>query len=257
MTSLVDDQTTPPMIDESKDYYAELTGPGGKFYDPDENVAKRKLGRAKTESDLYVKSLTDRLDELREDYTKLREENNAVPRLQELIDQISAQRTTTSDLPPAERETQPAIGQAEIESLVSSKMQEFQNSQRQQTNFGKVQSTLEQKYGDNYKSIVKSKLQELGLSGDHIDALAKTSPQAALRLLGVEEQSRDGGFQPPVRSTLGSDNFSPTANKRTWNYYQKMRREQPDLYRNPKTQVEMHKDYEALGTAFEDGDFNH
>ena len=43
---------------------------------------------------------------------------------------------------------------------------------------------------------------------------------------------------------------------RTWAWYQRLRKENPDLYRNAKTHAQMVADYQALGEKFEDGGFN-
>ena len=42
---------------------------------------------------------------------------------------------------------------------------------------------------------------------------------------------------------------------RTWSYYEKMRKEKPKEYWRSGTQAQMLKDYQALGTSFEDGSF--
>jgi len=43
---------------------------------------------------------------------------------------------------------------------------------------------------------------------------------------------------------------------RTWSFYEKLRKENPNLYRTAKTHEQMVKDAAALGPNFEDGDFN-
>jgi hypothetical protein len=43
--------------------------------------------------------------------------------------------------------------------------------------------------------------------------------------------------------------------KRTWRWYQDLKAKDSNKYWHPKTQVQMHKDAEALGDAFADGDF--
>lgn len=43
--------------------------------------------------------------------------------------------------------------------------------------------------------------------------------------------------------------------KRTWSYYEKMRKEDPDQYHNPMTRAQMLKDYQALGKDFQTGNF--
>ncbi|WP_454632427.1 hypothetical protein [Bradyrhizobium cenepequi] len=42
---------------------------------------------------------------------------------------------------------------------------------------------------------------------------------------------------------------------RTWSFYEKMRREDPRKYREPRIQEQMVRDYKALGEKFEDGSF--
>lgn len=44
--------------------------------------------------------------------------------------------------------------------------------------------------------------------------------------------------------------------KRTWRYYQALKETDPRKYWAPKTQTQMHRDSEALGKEFEDGDFD-
>ena len=43
--------------------------------------------------------------------------------------------------------------------------------------------------------------------------------------------------------------------KRTWSYYEKIRKDDPARYRDPKTHSQMFQDAIALGDAFADGDF--
>jgi hypothetical protein len=43
---------------------------------------------------------------------------------------------------------------------------------------------------------------------------------------------------------------------RTWSYWEKMRKENPALYRSPAQSAQRIKDAMALGKDFEDGDYN-
>jgi len=43
--------------------------------------------------------------------------------------------------------------------------------------------------------------------------------------------------------------------KRTWSYYQAMKKEDLSRYLSPKVQAEMHRDAQELQAAFTDGDF--
>jgi hypothetical protein len=43
---------------------------------------------------------------------------------------------------------------------------------------------------------------------------------------------------------------------RTWSFYEKLRKENPHLYRTTKTHEQMVQDAMALGDAFKDGDYD-
>jgi hypothetical protein len=44
--------------------------------------------------------------------------------------------------------------------------------------------------------------------------------------------------------------------KRTWQFYQQLKNDNPSKYWSPKIQAQMHRDADALGDGFTDGDFN-
>jgi len=64
-------------------------------------------------------------------------------------------------------------------------------------------------------------------------------------------------FQSPPRSDNRTGSFTPQGPKeRTWAYYQELKKTNPKVYYDPKTQVQMHHDAVALEEKFKDGDFN-
>src|ERR1041384_5868536 len=69
----------PPEIDESKNYLEELVGENKKFKDVE------ALAKGKHQADLFVKHLTDRMDEMRRDYLALQADNNTKARLEDYI----------------------------------------------------------------------------------------------------------------------------------------------------------------------------
>ena len=88
-----------------------------------------------------------------------------------------------------------------------------------------------------------------GITSAEVNDLARKSPDAFFRLMGLDRQE-DGNFQAPPRSNQRSDNFSPNTQKRDETYYDKLRRENAKVYYDPKTQVQMHKDAQQLGAQF-------
>jgi hypothetical protein len=239
-------------VEPPKDYLNELVGDNKKFKSPEE------LARGKWEADNYVKTLEGKLDELRSDFLKEREENVSRANLEQLIRRLETAQTQPSNTQPEVRDvnTPQQIDSKQIESLVSTKIQEFELSKKQTDNFNTVKSKLIEQFGNNYQVKLKEQIETLGLSEDDANALARKSPAAFLRTLGMDQPTQQNTFQAPPRSDVRS-NFQPTgAAKRTWSYYQQMKKDNPKAYYDPKTNIQMHNDAVALGDSFQDGDYN-
>ena len=202
--------------------------------------------KAKVESDLYIKTLEKQKDELRNDYLKQREELLAKAKFEELVDRL--ENPTTSSTTQATEA--PKYDPKEIEDLVYRKIQETKVSEVEGRNFSIVENKLREKYGDNYKSIVKEQQQSLGLSPDDINNLAKKSPDAFFRMLGLDQQKVES-FQTPPRTEQRRDNFAPTGQvKRNYAYYQELKKADPKIYFDKNIAVQMHNDAVAMGEAF-------
>lgn len=117
-----------------------------------------------------------------------------------------------------------------------------------------VQAKLRERFGNKYTEVLEEQRKLLDLTTEDVNNLAKRSPAAFLRAMGLDQKQE--AFQSPPRSVQRTDNFSPSTNKRTWSYYQNLKKQNPKLYYDPKIIAQMHKDRNELGEAFEDGDFN-
>ena len=246
---MTDDLVSPGGQTE-KDYVADLVGEGKKFRD------LQDLAKGKLESDDYIKTLTEKLDELREDNKKFRDEINAGRTMQEMLDQL---QQTHSTQPPVttpgsqEPPKTPAFDPKTVADLVASEFQNQELAKRQTENRNMVLGKLREHFGDTYEAALKQKMDELDLSPEMVNTLAKTNPKALIRTLGVDGPKQNNNFQAPPRSTT---NFLPNAPaKRTWSYYQDLRKKDPDLYYSPKVTAQRHADHRTLGDAFEDGDW--
>lgn len=241
----------PTKVDPNKDYLAELVGEGKKFKDVQD------LARGKWEADLHIKNVESVQDDLRTDFLRLKQDYESRAKLEELVDQLASRE----QLPPrentqSERTGTPVIDPNMIEGLVSKKVQEIESYKKQIENQNLVGAKLHERFGDNYQNVVKQQIAELDLSVEDFDLLAKNNPKLLFRTLGIDQPARTEPFNSPPRSSQRTDSFSPSGNKRTWSYYQKMRKENPELYYSAKTTNQKLEDYKALGEAFEDGDFH-
>lgn len=209
-----------------------------------------ELLKAKVESDLYIKSLERQKDELRADYLKQRDELLTKAKFEEYLDRIDKSSNNLQVAIPPANEVENKYDPREIESLIQNKISESKIVEKETENFHQVQNRLKEKFGDNYANVLKEQQSTLGLSDADVNALAKKSPEAFFRLMGLNQQQQDS-FQAPPRSGQRNDSFAPKgAPKRNWAYYQEMKKTNPMLYLDPKLSVQMHNDAVELGDAF-------
>lgn len=242
-----------PQIDPNKDYLSELVGEGKKF------KTNQDLAKGKVYGDAHSKTLEKKLDQLREDYLKLDTDYKAREKLEELIGQLNkpVQPPLSNNQPIVNDDKKPEIDAKQIESLIDTQIKKNKILDKESENFNKAKDRLREAFGSNYQTSLNERIEDLELTVDDVNAMARKSPEAFARMLGIDKPAQKDGFQTPPRSSVRNDNFSPKGGpKRTWSYYQDLKKSNPKLYYDPKINIQMEKDYLALGEAFEDGDFH-
>lgn len=203
--------------------------------------SKEEILEAKINSDLFVKTLTKRQDDISASYLEAKKQLEAQASLQELVDRLNAKATSNSESPPANEEShkpEPVDFKKEFSELYNKTRQE----ERQAANAKMVHDKLKERFGNSYQAI----LRETGLSDSKIQELAQEAPEAIFRLVGLNSPTEN--FQAPPRSSQRNDSFAPKgANKRDWTYYQEMKKTNPTLYLDPKIAVQMHNDVLSMG----------
>lgn len=244
------DQDSSNEIDPNKTYYEDLVGDGKTFKD------NEALAKGKYMADMHIKLLEKRMDELRADYLKVQEQGQTQAKLEELIKTLETRPASSAN--PSERgsDNKPTFDLNEIDTLMSKKLEQgltaYEQANRQKENTKIVVDKLKERYGSNYQDTVKQQIQSLGMTEEMFNTMVKDAPSALLRTLGIDGQTREN-FQSPPRS---ENQFQfRGAPKRTWAYYEEMKRKNPRLYYNPKTLTQLEKDALALGDAFNDGSF--
>lgn len=250
----------PDQRDENRDFLKELIGEGGKFHDADEKSALQKLARGKVESDAYVKTLESQLDDMRADTLKWRDEASARASLEELVTKLSSNRNDNNDANnlnanmSQNTQTPPVLDPKTVEELVAKKLTEVETAKLRESNYNTVINRVKEVYGGDYANSLRRQATDLGMSGEEVDELARNNPKIFMRTFGLDRPGQNNFQTPPTG--VRSSSFAPTTNTRSWSYYQKLRLEQPKVYYDKKTQVQMHKDAYELGDAFKDGDWS-
>jgi hypothetical protein len=249
--SLLTEEAPADQLDPSKKYYEEYVGDGKPFKDPE------ALAKAKFHSDTHIKVLEKKLDEMREDYVRLHDESIARAKLEDLIKDLETkQQLTSSEQPSAKEVIEKPMSPDQIKSILSEELPKHINAYEQQTradaNFNKVRDVLTSQFGSSYPNIIKDKINSLGLTAEDADALARKSPTAFFNTLGLDMNKKPDQYQAPPRS---SNTFAPrTTEKKTYSYYQNLRKTNPKLYHDSKTNVEMDRMAQELGEEFFDVD---
>lgn len=240
MNSLLDPQESK----EIKEYLPELVGEGKKFRTPED------LAKGKHQADQHISTLERENNELREWAAKLADENKAKASWEELIDRMNKQPSESNPTHHADDVRKPEFDESKIKSLVSSTVSEMERARREQDNLMLVRNKLQEYYGDSYQNVLQTKMKEFGLND--VDTMAKTSPQALLQLMKPVQSNEQ--YQAPPRSTMTSSSMKPPQ-KRTWTYYQELKKANPKLYFDKDTALQMVRDANELGKDFNDGDF--
>lgn len=238
-----------PEADENLDYLSELVGEGKKFKDV------KDLAKGKFLADKYIAEVVKQKDEMYNDLMRLQKENNTKATLEALIDRLEKRQQLPEDsTTETTRSNVPAFDPKQVEEIFANKLTEYETTKKQQENLKLVKDKLVERFGDNFKSSLKKRSDELGLTEDYVNNMAAIAPKALFAALRLDERpSSNDLFQAPPRS---NEPFrSGGEKKRTWSYYQDLKKAKPDLYWDPRTQVEMINDHERLGSAFEDGDY--
>jgi hypothetical protein len=243
-------QDDAPQIDPNKKYLEDLVGEGKKFKDIE------SLAKGKWYADAQVEVQNKRMDQMRKDYLQLKADYDARAKLEEYLDQIQAKpqiNTPQSEAPKQEVSNAPAINPDDIEQIVAKKFAESKAEDRASANLSSVMSKLKERYGSQYQNILKEKTEELGLTTEEVNAMARRSPELFYRSMGLNQPQQQQNFQAPPKSDT---RFAPQgAPKKTWTYYQDMLKKDPKLYYNAKVTQEMVESMAELGDDFKDGDF--
>lgn len=247
--SLIDNNDDQIVIDETKKYFDDLVGEGKKFKDPEQ------LARGKWHADHTIAVMERRMDELRTEYQKEREQNLTRAQLEEVIEKFSRQPLASNVNPIVNEDKMPAFDPTQLESLVASNYQKMKDQDRQDANYKLVQDKANARYGANYRQHLAETMNELGLSPAELESMAKTNPKVFIKTFGLDQAPPTQGFQAPPKST--NNPFQPTGGiNKPWSWWQELKKNKPNEYRSQKTQNKMMEDYAALGDKFEDGDFH-
>lgn len=241
--------------DQSTDgsYLDRLVGPGKKF------ATVEDLARGKWESDYTF------IPQLLEEKRGLERDLNTRMTLEDFVNRT---RTTTSqqDGPPppttpvsppdttrAPMTTTPTdtVSKTDLSKIVEETVREQETKRHQARNRQIAKDKLQEIWGTNYPAHLRERAQALGLGERFLDELAGTSPEAFLNALGATKSTSSNPITSPLTDrsapVLGTGSSSTVRDK---TFYDKMKKDNPDLYKRPDIVAQRHRDAIKLGEAF-------
>ena len=255
--TLFDNNDDQVVVDENTDYLAELTKPGARFdktkYQSEIDLYK-DMAKSKWHGDKTIELSNKRMDEIRQEYLKEREQNVTRAQLEELIEKFAKQPLTSNANPNVNEEKLPVFNPQDLEGLVASNYEKMREKERQDNNYKSVEAKAKERYGNNYRQHIADTMNDLGLTSAEAENMARVNPKVFMKTFGLDTQpSNNNNFQAPPRSNT---TFQPTSREhKTWSYYETLKKTKPDEYFSQKTQNQMMDDYATLGDKFEDGNF--
>lgn len=222
----------PTKDDADKLTLDDLVGEGKKYASADE------LAKALGHANLHISNLEKEKKEVLEDL-------NTRQSVADAIKALEAKNGKVNDGPPPSKETDDGppdaqgggFTQEDIEKLLDQR----EAKRREIQNFEKVQNKIKEFTGSDSaaRTYVQTKLSEIGMSGQDMEALAVKSPDLVLKLLEVGSKSPDGTLGVKG-NRLPNTPGSSTADEKLLQELKALRSTDPSKYHSPKVRQQIY-----------------
>lgn len=229
-----------PAVDPNVDYFAELVGPDKRY------KTAQEAARAIVEKDRHI-------DNIQNELAGMRQELNTRVTLEEFMDKMASQQDRPNPAQPANggSEIDPPAGSVDetsVAKMIEDRLATAREQDRQKANLDFVRVELEAAFGKGYANRLQAIAKELGVGTKFLNDLAAKAPKAFLELVLKQKSDIAPGITPPQNAINAP--FPSQGQKRNWQFYEKIRKENPRLYWTPKVQNELHKMAQEQGSTF-------
>lgn len=238
-------QNTPTIEDQNEDWVKKVVEQKGDQWSDPQTLAK---GYANAQA--LIEQLKQTNAELTEDLGK----KNYTEELLEEIRKGKAQPTVgepngNNNSTEPNGQTDQAVSEDRLKSLIDQTITQREQENTAARNIKAVEGILSSLFGTEVEKEMTKRASELGMSKERLGALAAESPTAFFRLIGEEAPKVNN---PTTNGTVNTNaaSFENTSQRRNWQYYQNLRRENPNAYYSPRVQNQMLQDKLQQGDAF-------
>lgn len=223
---------------DDKNYLEELVGEGKKFKTIED------LAKGKYQSDDYI-------EVLKAEITAKEAELKNKMALEDFYQKITNKPadTVTTEGQPFVNEPVEANSNQDIDKKILDTLKQIESERTTKVNEQAVIDKIKEVWGNEYSKKLEETAKTLGLSKEYLQNVARQSPTAFFKLTDLDQnRSAPGGTAVPT-STVNLGRNSD-GSRRDAKYYRELKRTNPSLYRDPKTQVQMQQDAFRLGEAY-------
>lgn len=152
----------------------------------------------------FIQTLKTEKHQVEQQVNELRPVADKVSELEKVVLQLSQSK-------PPEQTAPSGMTEDAVASLVEQTLTRQQQQRVAKDNLQKVAEVVKKNFGDKAEEAFYGKAAELGFSKEDINALAARSPQAALKLIGVNESVQSSVFSPTTTS-VNTSSLTPQEN---------------------------------------------
>lgn len=154
-------------------------------------------------SQSFIAQLKAERDALAAEKAQLALENEKLKTVEDTVFKLTSQQTQQPT-------TSTVISEEVVANLVQETLNKREAAMVQQTNVSKVVNQMQAAFGENAEKAFYEKANEVGLSAQQINSLAAQSPQAVLRLFGLEGTQTNKQANTSTTSTsVNTSGFTP------------------------------------------------
>lgn len=234
---MTDANTDPFNTQNEVNYLEELVGEGKKFGTVED------LAKGKWHSDTMIETLKAEIEALKASNAN----GMNTEKLLEEIRKLNEGKNLENNGQPVETD-KPNPPPQNIEEIVLNTLNNAEQARKAQENREKVISKMNEVWGADASKELSKVAASLNLSKEKLLETAQQSPEAFFTLTGLNaDRTPLSGTAAPT-STVRFNGQS--SGQRDAAYYRELKKTNPSLYKDSKTQVQMHRDALALGEKF-------
>lgn len=216
-------------------YLEALVGEGKKFKTVDD------LAKGKAESDSYIETLKQENESLK---LKAAEGKSVA----ELLEALKQDKNPIMDNPLDKgTQTPPALKEEDIAKIALETLNKSETERRIKSNYDASVAKMREVWGNDANKKLVEVASALSVSIDDLVEVARKSPNAFYQMTGLNaDRSVPGGTVAPK----GTVNLGTNTKKRDAAYYRDLKVQNPSLWKDTKTQIQMHRDAQSIGEDF-------